>query len=38
LDKLKEQFDIPDDVLNALPDLAAIAEKKAEMMRRNEVN
>ncbi len=37
LDKLKEQFGIPDEVLNALPDLAAIASKKADVMRRNEV-
>jgi Pyruvate/2-oxoacid:ferredoxin oxidoreductase delta subunit len=37
LDKLKEQFGIPDEVLSSLPDLAAIAAKKAEAMRRNEV-
>ena len=37
LDKLKEQFGIPDEVLSSLPDLAAIAIKKAEAMRRNEV-
>ena len=37
LDKLKEQFGIPDEVLSSLPDLAAIASKKAEAMRRNEV-
>ena len=37
LDKLKEQFGIPDEVLSSLPDLAAIATKKAEAMRRNEV-
>ena len=36
LDKLKEQLDIPAEVLDSLPDLAAIAEKRAAMMRRNE--
>jgi Pyruvate/2-oxoacid:ferredoxin oxidoreductase delta subunit len=37
LDKLKDQLGIPEEVLSSLPDLAAIAMKKAETMRRNEV-
>jgi ferredoxin len=37
LTTLKDQLGIPDEVLSSLPDLAAIAAKKAEAMRRNEV-
>jgi Pyruvate/2-oxoacid:ferredoxin oxidoreductase delta subunit len=36
LDKLKEQLDVPDEVLSSLPDLAAIAAKRSAAMKKNE--